>query len=217
MRAYVMSMLVLAGAASFAGTPADPVVRGSNENIQLEAKVYYGKDAVKNLLGSDLDGFICVIELKVMPLTEKPIPIRKDDFYLRSERDGQRSQPFAPSQIAGQGAMVVKSRPNNYGIMGDSQGPVYGGMGGPMGRMPGSGGAIGSGTAGTSSNEISMDKGDGKKLPLLELLKQKQLPDKETADPIAGLLYFPLEGKHKTKDLELTYKGAAGKVVVHFQ
>jgi hypothetical protein len=113
--------------------------------------------------------------------------------------------------------MVVKNRPNGYGILGDSQGPVYGGMGGPMGRMPGRGGSVGSGSSGTSSNEVTMNKGDNKQQPLLEVLKQKQLPDKETADPISGLLYFPLEGKHKTKDLELTYKGAAGKVVLHFQ
>jgi hypothetical protein len=199
-------------AAACAAPAADNVIHGSNQNIELEAKVYYGKDAVKQLVGSDLDGFICIVEVKVSPLTDKAIPVHNDDFFLRSERDGQRSQPFSPSQIAGQGAMVVKSRPNGYGIMGDSQGPVYGGIGGL-----GSGGGFGTGSTGTTTNEVSMNKGDNKQKPLLELLKQKQLPDKETADPISGLLYFPLEGKHKTKDLELTYKGAAGKVVLHFQ
>lgn len=197
--------------------PADPVFRGSNENLQIEAKVYNGKEAVKSLVGSDLDGFICIVELKVIPLTEKPIPIRKDDFTLHSDKDGQKSTPFAPSQVAGQGAMVIKQRSNGYGILGDSNGPVYGGMGGPMGRGPGSGGAVGNSGATQISNEVSMDKGDNKKLPLLDLLKEKQLPDKDTSDPISGLLYFPLEGKHKTKDLEVTYKGSAGKVTVHFQ
>lgn len=204
-------------AAAWAAPAADNLIHGSSQNIELEAKVYYGKEAVKQLVGSDLDGFICIVEVKVKPLTDKPIPIRLDDFFLRSDRDGQRSQPFVPSQIAGQGAMVVKSRPNGYGILGESNGPVYGGMGGPMGRLPGQGGGIGNGTAGTATNEVSMNKGDNKKQSLLDLLKQKQLPEKDTADPISGLLYFPLEGKHKSKDLELTYNGAGGKVVLHFQ
>jgi hypothetical protein len=175
-------------AAAWAAPAADNLIHGSNQNIELEAKVYYGKEAVKQLVGSDLDGFICIVEVKVKPLTDKPIPIRLDDFFLRSDRDGQRSQPFVPSQIAGQGAMVVKSRPNGYGILGESNGPVYGGMGGPMGRLPGQGGGIGNGTAGTATNEVSMNKGDNKKQSLLDLLKQKQLPEKDTADPVSGLL-----------------------------
>lgn len=192
--------------------PADDAIRGSNENIQLEAKVYNGKEAVKSLIGSDLDGFICVVELKVIPLTDKPIAISRDDFTLLSNKDGQKSGPFVPSQIAGQGAMVVKQRDMGYGILGQSQGPVYGGIGGPMGGM-----GVGNATTTQTTNEVSMDKGDNKKLPLLELLKQKQMPEKTTADPVSGLLYFPLEGKHKNKDLELIYKGPAGKVTVHFQ
>jgi hypothetical protein len=206
-------ILFAIGAVAFAG---DSLVRGSNESVEVQAKVYYGKEAVKGLIGSDLDGFICIVEVKILPLTDKAIAINKDDFSLRSDRDGQKSPPFAPSQIAGQGAMIVKSRPNGYGILGDSNGPTYGGMGG-LGRGPGSGGAVGNGTATTTTNEISMDKGDAKKQPLLDLLKERQLPDKETADPVSGLLYFPLEGKHKTKDLELLYKGPGGKVAVHFQ
>lgn len=198
---------------------ADDVVRGSSESLEIQAKAYVGKESVKTLVGSDLDGFICIVEVKVTPLTDKPVSIRRDDFYLRSDKDGQRSQPFVPSQIAGQGAMVVKNRPNGYGILGDSNGPAYGGMGGPIGRMPGSGGSVGSGgSSDTGTNEVSVNKGDkDKKSPLLDLLKEKQLAEKETNEAYSGWLYFPLEGKHKPKDLELSYKGSAGKVTVHFQ
>ena len=51
----------------------------------------------------------------------------------------------------------------------------------------------------------------------LEALKQKALPDQETKEPLEGLLYFPIEGKVKPKDLSLIYKGPAGKLVMDFK
>ncbi len=203
-------------AATFLCLGADDAARGSNENMEIQAKVYPGKDAVKGLLGNDLDGFICVVEVKVVALTEKPVTIRKEDFFLKSNKDGQRSQPFAPSQIAGRGAMVV-SRTGGGGIMGDSGGPIWGGMGGPIGRGPGDGGVIGN-AGDPGENSVKINAGDKEKAnPLLTVLKEKELPEKETKDTVSGYLYFPLEGKHKPKDLELMYKGSAGKVTVEFR
>jgi hypothetical protein len=42
------------------------------------------------------------------------------------------------------------------------------------------------------------------------------LQEKEISESVTGLLYFPLEGKVKPKDLELIYKGPAGKLLVNF-
>jgi hypothetical protein len=53
--------------------------------------------------------------------------------------------------------------------------------------------------------------------PLLTALKAKVLPEKETTEPLSGLLYFYLEGKQKPKDLELRYQGSAGKLALRFK
>jgi len=73
-------------------------------------------------------------------------------------------------------------------------------------------------SAGTDGGvEAKADDGAKEKdNPLLEILKAKQLPDKETLDPQEGLLYFPIEGKIKPKDLAVIYKGPAGKLVMEF-
>jgi hypothetical protein len=52
---------------------------------------------------------------------------------------------------------------------------------------------------------------------LLEVLKAKQFPDKETNEPVEGLLYFRLSGKHKLKDMAVLYRGPAGKLDLEFE
>ena len=53
--------------------------------------------------------------------------------------------------------------------------------------------------------------------PLLAVLKKKALPQIETNEPVSGLLYFFLEGKHKLKDLELMYKSPSGRLILDFE
>jgi hypothetical protein len=60
-------------------------------------------------------------------------------------------------------------------------------------------------------------KADEKDNPLLAALKEKGLPDKEGKETLEGLLYFPIEGKIKAKDVAIIYKGPAGKLVMEFQ
>ncbi len=52
---------------------------------------------------------------------------------------------------------------------------------------------------------------------LLEALKARQLPDKEITEPLEGLLYFKLTGKHKLKDMAVLYRGPAGKLNLDFE
>jgi hypothetical protein len=52
---------------------------------------------------------------------------------------------------------------------------------------------------------------------LLQALKAKQLPTKESVDPVEGFLYFPLDGKHKLKNLAVLYRGPAGRLDLEFQ
>ena len=69
----------------------------------------------------------------------------------------------------------------------------------------------------THFNPLEAVDFDEKDSPLMAALKQKGLPDQETKEPLEGLLYFPIEGKIKPKDVAVIYKGPAGKLVIEFQ
>jgi hypothetical protein len=78
--------------------------------------------------------------------------------------------------------------------------------------MGGGGGSGESGETRTTINSGAKDKVD----PILDVLKEKILPEKETDAPVSGLLYFPME-KQKLKDLELIYKTPDGKLTLRFK
>jgi hypothetical protein len=72
--------------------------------------------------------------------------------------------------------------------------------------------------AGPSEAQATVDEGAKKKEdPLMAVLKAKVLPEQETGEPLAGLLYFSLEGKHKPKQLSLQYNGPAGRLILEFK
>src|SRR5262249_37773397 len=129
-----------------------------------------------------------------------------DDFLLVSGKDGQRAEPYSPSQIAGSDVLVVTRQEGKKG----------GGLGIGLGPLMGGGGGSSPGTA--TNTETQVAKSDpGKANPLLAVLKDKVLPEKEISDPISGLLYFQIVGKVKPKDLELHYKGPAGRLALRFR
>jgi hypothetical protein len=195
-----------------------PTGSASNKAVEISATLYNGKDAVRQVLGSDLDGYIVVVDVQVTPKTEKPLAIHRDDFLLRSDKDGQRSKPFAPSQIAGSGALVISERGGGSAVMADNPGPVWGGYPGtgqPR-RLGGDSGMIGN-TAETAA-EAKMHSGSkDKEDPLLSKLEEKVLPEIETSKPTSGLLYFLMDGKHKDKQLEMYYETPAGKLSLRFR
>lgn len=217
------SLCLLAALAIFPLLAADkdkkpPAGRATNVNIAVDAVAYLDREQVKQMLGSDFGGSIVVVEVKVTPRAGKELKIFMDDFLLRSYKDGQKSQPFAPSQLAGRSTMMLSSRSSGGGMMAQDRGPVWGGIGGRPSRMPGNGSGIGNSSSAESVQAtVSEDSGKGPDDPLLKMLKDKALPEKETSEPLAGLLYFPLDGKHKAKDLALVYSGQAGKVTIEFQ
>jgi hypothetical protein len=122
--------------------------------------------------------------------------------------------------LAGQGAIVVKEMRGGGGIMaGDSpNAPVIGGIPGTGGRprSMGNGGGIGNSASAAVDTAIEM-KNDEKANPVLATLKTKELKYGKTMTPVKGLLYFSLDGKHKMKDLELWYRGPAGKFVISYK
>lgn len=189
-------------------------VRGGNDVLDITATVLVDKDAVTQALGRDPGLPLIVVNIKVVPKGDSMVQIWRDDFTLLLSRDGQKSQPLEPGQIAGRGGMVVSSQgvAGSGGAMGN--GPTFGIPG--IGRM-GGGGVGNAPTTTETKTTIQTNTGEADN-PLLQVLKDKVLPEKETNDPQSGLLYFLLDGKPpKAKDLTLIYKFPGGKVILDFK
>jgi hypothetical protein len=199
-----------------------PIETTSNELVEITANALIDTDQIRQELGSTLSGGIIVVRVRVRPLSEKPVKIDRDDFVLLSDKDGQRSTPYAPSQIAGNSTLVVTQTGTRGSMAGAGNGPIWGGIPGTSGRpqrMPGNGGSVGGGPGAEGPLEAKVETGakSDKENPLLAVLKEKVLPEKEVTDPVTGLLYFQIEGKVKPKDLELYYKTPAGKLALRFR
>jgi hypothetical protein len=182
--------------------------RGENEDFILTVTLYIDPADVKEVIGSDLDGHYIVADVKVDPKYGKDISIDRDDFQLRTEKDGEKAKPFAASQIAGRAALVLsqeegETKPKKTGW---SMGGI--GMGG--------GGGMGAGGEGAKGPTKATMKDADEENPLKKVLDAKILPEKKTDQPVNGLLYFPME-KQKMKDLELIYGGKENRITLRFK
>jgi hypothetical protein len=221
---YSLTLVLCAACACYAGDKKTRTTgEAGNEKVDIYATPLLGREQIKTAIGAELPAGIIAVQVRVVPRGDDPLSVSRDDFQIISHRDGQRSGPFVPSQIAGSSTMVVAQVPQDLGLYGGNpNGPVWGGIPGTMGRprqMPGNGGAMGSGGEGAATGaEAKATTNDPKQKdnPLLAILDQKMLQDKETKDTVTGYLYFPLEGKQKLKDIELIYKGPAGRLIVPF-
>src|SRR6185369_9571529 len=84
-----------------------PSAKGENEEFILTATLHVDPAEIKELLGSDLDSHFVVAEIKVDPKYGKEVSIDRDDFMIRSDKDGEKSKPFLGSQIVGQSSLVL--------------------------------------------------------------------------------------------------------------
>lgn len=195
--------------------------QAGNEKVDIFATPLLDADDIRKALGADLPPGVIAVQLKVVPKGEDALSVSRDDFTLLSHKDGQRSGPFEPSQIAGNTTMVVRQTIEGGGYGMQNQRPIWGGIPGTGGRptMGGPSSGVGSGnTPGQEKAEATVQTDDKKPVnPLLKILDEKMLPDKESLQPVSGLLFFPIEGKLKIKDLELIYKGPAGKLFIEFR
>jgi hypothetical protein len=194
--------------------------QAGNERVDIFATPLLDEKDIREALGTDLPKGVVAVQMKVAPRGEKPLSISRDDFTLLSHKDGQRSGAFEPSQIAGSATLVVSTTSEGGAVASQPMGPVWGGIPGTGGRptMAGPSDGMNAGTAGgTESAHATVQQGDKKENPLMKALAAKMLPDKESLEPVSGLLYFPLDGKVKIKDLELIYKGPAGRLTIEFR
>jgi hypothetical protein len=180
---------------------------GSNTDASIKATVYADPANVQELLGNDLGGHYIVIKIDISP--NKQFKIDRDDFLLRTDKDGERAHSYEPTQVAGDGALVVTTDEDlNKDKKKGSSGIMLGGMGGGMGSSPG--------MVGTPKPvSATMKDSTGEKNPILKTLETRLLPQKEIDQPTSGLLYFPME-KQKVKDLELIVSTPAGKLNIRF-
>lgn len=185
------------------------MARGENEDLILHVTLYDNPADVKELLGTDLDGHYIVADVRVEPKYGKDIIIDHNDFVLRTFKDGEKTTPFEPNQVAGSGAVILShgAKPSaaSPGMVLD--GPIVL-RGGALGRGKKDDDGGGKVTAAPDAPE--------KENPLKKLLAEKILPEKKTDQPAAGLLYFPME-KQKRKDLELTYGGRENRITLKFK
>ncbi len=185
-----------------------PVEETSNQLLDISAAPPLAKDEIKQELGSDLADDIIVVRVTARPLTDKPVQLNLDDFLLISSKDGQRSEPFAPGQLAGSDSLAVVGDSGRKGL-GDHHPSI---MAGGLGI-----GASSPGTAGPPPNTKMQESRDTKENPLLAAIRAKILPEKQITEPVTGLLFFQITGKVKAKDLELRYKGAGGTMALRFR
>jgi len=211
--AVCLALAVLAALTAAEKKPAGG--KAANEAVEISATAYLDRADIRRLLGRELEETIVVVDVRVVPKPGSLLKVFRDDFELRSYKNGQRSTPFAPSQIAGSSALVI-STTGGGGVATQDSGRVWGP---PMGGRPRRIGADGTsiGNAGTSTGASAQTGSKGGDKPLLAILEERVLPEKEISEPLAGLLYFYLEGKHKPKDVEFFYSGPAGKLSLKFK
>ena len=202
-----------------AGNKKDtPIGTAGDEWVEVKADIYLAYDEVFSAVGVEVPKGIVAVKVSIKPRGNEKIRLNLDDFQLLSYHDGQKSAPYTPTQIAGGTTIQLKpGQTSTIGIGQVSNGPVWGGLGGSRPReLPGNGGGAGNGgsvSAGVEAGKVEESKTES---PLLKALKEKQLKGGEIRDWASGLLYFPLEGKQKLKDLVLIYMSPAGRLVLAF-
>ena len=186
--------MMFIGAAFAADIKSLPNQAG-NGNIDLAGKVFIENNDIQQLLGAPMDAGYIVVRIKVEPRMLQAIRISADDFTLVSRKDGERSEALMPSQIGAAANLILKSKTTYAGSPGVSSTAV--------------------GVTPAESKRGAPDNRDNS--ALIKILESKMLADKETKEPVEGLLYFLLEGKNKAKDLGLLYKGPAGRLAMDFK
>jgi hypothetical protein len=209
-----MRVFVVAGAFLLSALPVwaakkvvSPTTTASNDDVDIEATITLSEPEIAQKIGADPGAGIVLLRVRIMSKTDKPILISPDDFILLAHDDGERSRPFAPAEIAGQGAMVLSEK----------GGITHTGSTVGFGGMIGGGGGASPGNPKVTTLSTRMDTNKQGDPHLLQALEAHELPQKETADPVEGYLYFPLQGKHKLKNLAVLYRGPAGRLNLEFE
>jgi hypothetical protein len=220
--ALALALSVALYAAAKKGTVA--TAKAENEDLTLTVTLHIDPADIKELIGNDLGGHYILADVKVEPKFDKDILLDRDDFQLRTDKDGEKARPYAGSQIAGTGALIIGQVDRNEGVAS----PGWTGTRVPIVRRGGAARKDSDKDKDKDADKDGKDK-DGEKdaakadsppeekeNPLKKTLDSKVLPEGKTNQPVHGLLYFPME-KQKMKDLELTYGGKENLIRLRFK
>jgi len=107
----IPALLASAAIAAFAGDLKPLPGQAGNDDIEITGTLILDKGEIQQAIGADLgDGYV-LVRVKATPKTDQPLRIGPDDFTIISRKDGQRTQPLQPTEIAGNGgALVVAAR-----------------------------------------------------------------------------------------------------------
>ena len=206
-----LAAFVFVTAPAFAGKKVvSPTTSAGNEQVDIVATIVLNQEDVSQKIGADPGKGIVLLQVRVTPKTDQSVQVSPDDFILLAHDDGERSKPFAPEELAGNGAMVVSTTSAKAAKTGSSFG--LGGM-----VMGGGGGNASPGNPTPKAIQTKMNEKSKGNDQLLQALKAKQFPTEEAKDEVNGYLYFPLDGKHKLKNLAVLYRGPAGKLDLEFE
>jgi hypothetical protein len=210
-KSAIVSFL-LAGSLFASKKVISPTSTAGNDNIDVTVTLVMPEPEVTEKLGVDAGPGIVLAEVRVANKTDHAIQVSPEDFILLAHDDGERYHAFTPNEIAGKGAMVLKTAPSRTGSIGAQPNTtVVAGIYIPRKTTP----AKDSKDSGDGAAHMD-DKNAGNE-KLLEALKAKQLKGGETTDSVEGYLYFPLDGKHKLKNMAVLYRGPAGKLDLEFE
>jgi hypothetical protein len=213
-RCFVLALAAFVAFQAAAKKITVAAAKAENEDLMLTVTLHIDPADIKELIGNDLGGHYIVAETTVEPKFGKDIVLDRDDFQLRTDKDGEKAKPYAGSQIAGRGALIIGTVARNEGVAS----PGWTGINVPVVR---GGGASKKEDNDKDKNdkdaaEKSEPQPDEKENPLKKTLDAKILSEGKTSQPVHGLLYFPME-KQKMKDLELTYGGKENLIRLRFK
>ena len=188
-----------------------PVWRSvETEDVALSARLVRDREEITRLVGNDLDGEYVLIELDVKPLYNENVQLIRDDFVLRSYRNGDQSFAQSPDRIAGEAVLVInEGRARSAGDV-FSQEPTLGTDTG--GVTPG---VLGAGAGSAVETKVSAETRE--ETTLIGRLRKLELAMGPTRIQVRGYLYFQLNPKHKLKHFVLDYDGSAGECTIPFK
>jgi hypothetical protein len=183
-----------------ADATAYPVYR-LQPQLSIGAKLLSSSE-IETKFSTPIGKHYLVVEVGAFPADAKPVPLRAQSFTLRiANDDDQAFFPATPEDIAG--ALTPKNggRPRNVGF--------FPGVGVGYGRGPwGPSTNVGVGVGVGGPRPYPRNTADTNYRTIVQELRDKSLPEGDLTQPVAGYLYFPLNGKRaKNYNLELNQNG----------
>ena len=210
MRSAIICFLLAGAAVLWATDKSLPLEEFSNDTVDITGHLILGQDNVAQALGvaslPKAAENLVLVKVTFRPVVDKPVPVSIDDFTLLSNKDGQRSLAFEPTEVAGDSELVLNQITSKQGgLLAEAGVPQWGSMAG-----------VGATPAAVNVGSKMVTKKDAQDESFVSVLKRQILPEKPTTKPVTGFLYFEIDGKVKPKDLTMIYKGQGDKLEMRF-